>query len=441
MSGRVRAEREDQQHEHGARQVVARDEATRPQRAQCPGGERDAVGARGHGGAGDVLLGDLVALERRHDLAAGEDEHPVAEALELDDVRREDDGALPLLGRRAKQAIDLDARAGVDAAGGLVGKQHVGVGEQASARTEAFAGCRRRARRQASPAPACGRTRCSTCSATTAILPAAADDARARELGQGEQRDVLPDAERQEDALRVTVAGKMDDAGPHHAARVAERHALPLQDRVAGRRQQPGERPQELTLPIALDAGEADDLAGTDLEIDVVEARTGQAANAEHVPFVGRPVLLREELVDLAADDQPQHVLLRGALGGQRAAGLAVAEHGDPVGDAEDLGQAVRDVDDGGAGLGDRPDLLEETFGLAACQRLRRLVEDQNLRRRARAPSRSRAADGRRRRARRRVPPGRSGADRASFSPAQAVHAGPLAAVPAASRRRGSRRP
>ena len=59
-----------------------------------------------------------------HDLAAREDEHAVAEPLELDGVGGEDDDRLARLGRGAQQLVELDARAGVDAARRLVGEQH-----------------------------------------------------------------------------------------------------------------------------------------------------------------------------------------------------------------------------------------------------------------------------------------------------------------------------
>ena len=54
-------------------------------------------------------------------------------------------------------------------------------------------------------------------------------------------------------------------------------------------RQQAGERAQELALAVALDAGEADDLARPDLEVDVVEARAARAcARAAAARRLGR---------------------------------------------------------------------------------------------------------------------------------------------------------
>ena len=62
------------------------------------------------------------------------------------------------------------------------------------------------------------------------------------------------------------------------------------------------------------------------------------------------------------------------------AARLAVAEHGDAVGDALHLRQAMGDVDDCGAGLGDGAHLREEPLRLGPRQRLRRLVEHEHPR-------------------------------------------------------------
>ena len=77
----------------------------------------------------------------------------------------------------------------------------------------------------------------------------------------------------------MAVAGQVDDARALRPARVAERDAacraactVPL------RAQQAGERAQELALAVALDACEPDDLAGTDVEADLVEARAGESA-------------------------------------------------------------------------------------------------------------------------------------------------------------------
>ena len=59
---------------------------------------------------------------------------------------------------------------------------------------------------------------------------------------------------------------------------------------------------------------------------------------------------------------------------------FAIAQHGDLVGQAHDVGQNVRDVDDGGAVAAQPVDEAEEALRLACGQRGRRLVKDDDAR-------------------------------------------------------------
>ena len=109
------------------------------------------------------------------------------------------------------------------------------------------------------------------------------------------------------------------------------------------------QRAQQLGAAGAGHAADAEDLAGADVEIDVVEhARPRQAAHAEHL--VARPAVARGiDVGELAADhhaDQRRRVDLADHA---RADHRAVAQHGDAVADAEHLLQPVRDVDEADA--------------------------------------------------------------------------------------------
>ncbi len=64
-----------------------------------------------------------------------------------------------------------------------------------------------------------------------------------------------------------------------------------------------------------------------------------------------------------------------------------VAEHGDPVGDGEDLVEPVRDEDDAGALLDDRPDRREQAGGFRRRQCRGRLVEDEDAAAAAKRPA------------------------------------------------------
>src|SRR5713226_8552201 len=110
----------------------------------------------------------------------------------------------------------------------------------------------------------------------------------------------------------------MDDPRTHRAARIAEGDPSALQPDTPARGKQARERAQELALAVALDAGQADD--------------------------------------------------------------LAVPQDGDSVSDALHLRQPMRDVDDGLAVLRDRADAVEKAFALRPREELRRLVEYENFR-------------------------------------------------------------
>src|SRR5438270_6263466 len=144
----------------------------------------------------------------------------------------------------------------------------------------------------------------------------------------------------------------MDDSCFRRAARIAEPDSAALQPDTPPRRQEAGERAEELTLAVALDARQPDDLARAQLEIDLVEASASQCCDIEQrrSSLTCRP-LVGEGLIDRPADDQPENLLFGDVGGGHRAAGLAVPEDGDAVSDPLHLRQAMRDVDNSGAVL------------------------------------------------------------------------------------------
>ena len=148
---------------------------------------------------------------------------------------------------------------------------------------------------------------------------------------------------------------------------------------LPARRHHPGERAQERALAVALDSGESHDLARLDIEGDVVEAAAAERLRAEQRRHrLAGGALCGEDLVDRAADDQPQDLALGDAVGVEGAASLAVAEHGDPIGDLLDLGKAVGDVDDGGALVAYRADVREQAVALRVGERFGRLVENKH---------------------------------------------------------------
>ena len=187
--------------------------AARPPRAAC----------RPDRGAGDVLLGDLVARRACAPLAAGEDEHAVAQALQLDGVGREDDDACPL-GGAAQDPVELDARAGVDAAGRLVGEKHRRLPSSERAKSTFCWLPPERVETGVSMRRACASQRLDLAGHALGLAPAR-DEARGATRVEHEERDVLADRSGRT-ALGVAVAGQVHDAAALGAAGVAERHAL-----------------------------------------------------------------------------------------------------------------------------------------------------------------------------------------------------------------------
>ena len=216
--------------------------------------------------------------------------------------------------------------------------------------------------------------------AATSAFACAPHEPGLRHLAERQERHVLAHRERQHDPLSVTIAREVDDAGAAHPARPAELQGATVHAEGAACGAHPSERTQERALAVALDTGEPDDLTGLDAEGDIAEARTTEAVDFEQRRG-GRiaGALAREDLIDGAADDQAQDLALGDAGSVEGSARLAVAQDGDAVGDALDLGKAMGDVDDRGALVADRADVREEPFALDSSERLGRLVEDQHL--------------------------------------------------------------
>ena len=141
------------------------------------------------------------------------------------------------------------------------------------------------------------------------------------------------------------------------------------------------QRARQLGAAGALQAGEADDLAGADLDVDVVQHRRRDAGRLQPdvAELLGRAAG-REVAVELAADherDELAGVDLRGRL---RRDVLAVLQHRDAVADGEDLAQAVGDVDHPEPALAQPAQQVEQHLDLVLGQRGGRLVEHEQAR-------------------------------------------------------------
>ena len=269
---RIDPEPEDDRGQDHARHVVAGDEAAQPPDAPFALRRRGAAARRrGDRGAGDVLLRDLVALERADDLAAREDEHPVAQPLQLDRVRRENDDGLALVRCPSQHLVELHPGSGVDASGRFIGQQHRRLGKKRPGEEHFLlvaAGKGRRRRLE----PRRPDRQPLDLAADGAPLEHALDEAEARKRREREERDVLADAEREQHPFGVAVSGQVDDARTARRTGIGDRDPCPVEQHLARRTTKAGEGTHHLALPIPLDPGEADDLAGLHGKIDVAKA-------------------------------------------------------------------------------------------------------------------------------------------------------------------------
>ena len=159
------------------------------------------------------------------------------------------------------------------------------------------------------------------------------------------------------------------------------------------------QRLEEGVAAVALEPGQADQLAGLDLEVDRRAVRAQpQAAHAEHrrAATVGDR---REPVVRPACRARRSRSSAAPAAGASSGRGRARPRSAGPhdrdaVADLLDLVHAVRDEDDADAGARELADQLEEAVARGDVERRGRLVEDQDLRVRARARARCRTPAG-----------------------------------------------
>ena len=149
------------------------------------------------------------------------------------------------------------------------------------------------------------------------VADEAAGVGRAVVVGEDE---VVGERERQDQPEAVAVGRHVADAQPRAAgAGAAAGHVLAVErHRPAGRLAQPDDRLDELVLAVAGDAGDAEDLAGPDLEVDaaddlaaaVVARPGGPSTLSTASPGCDSPRSTVE--LDVATDHQLGEVLLVG---------------------------------------------------------------------------------------------------------------------------------
>ena len=214
----------------------------------------------------------------------------------------------------------------------------------------------------------------------------AVDQAASGEAAQRRQREVETDRLGEHGAvalavLRDQVHATADGLGRGHLAQVLAAEPYPARRAPAIAADQVH---QELGAARAHQAADSQDLAGANLEADAVEdrARMSRGGDAEapdlehHLPR--RRPLTREEIADVAADHQPDDLLAAGGGDVQGLDALTVAQDGHPVGEGQDLLQAVGNVDAGDATSLEPAQDAHQQLGLRLGERRRRLVEEQD---------------------------------------------------------------
>jgi hypothetical protein len=154
-------------------------------------------------------------------------------------------------------------------------------------------------------------------------------------------------------------------------------------DLALRRRLEPEQRSRQPGPPRTNQPEDADDLAGPHLEIDRLQARSPRhAADPQHDLLGPRRFAAALVARGLLLDRMPEHHSHQPALvhvaSVRRPDAGAVAKHGDPIRDLQDLGEPVRHVDDRDPGRAQVPDDAEQPARLGIRQCRRRLVEQKH---------------------------------------------------------------
>ena len=306
-------------------------------------------------------------------------DHAVAHRQHLGEVGRDDQHGDPVPGEVVDQPVDVGLRTDVDATRRLVEHEHFGrhveplrqhrlllvaAREVADRRVE-------RGRPDVQAIAERGGSR---------PLGIAVDEAEpAPERGDPRQRDVRRDALGQRQPELAPVLGHVRDPGAERVAGGRDLHLTAVdRDRAGVRRSDAEEREPDVGAAGPDETGQADHLPGANVEAHIFErAGATEARDPErHVAWlVAGP---DEEVADLTPDHLPDEEVLGHLAHWSRRDPAAVAEHGDAIGDPEDLVETVADEQHRDAAVSEPVDLAEQALRLVRRQRGGRLVHDQD---------------------------------------------------------------
>ena len=206
-------------------------------------------------------------------------------------------------------------------------------------------------------------------------LGAAIEEAEPRDLLRHAQGDVVAHAAQQQQRFLLAVLGHEADAGQDRIGRARSAAiwpktrisppssgSMPKAARASSVRPAPT-RPPSPTISPARTLSE--------------QSRTFAVVTAAQLQrhLVAHPRAMAEQVTEIPADHQAHHggLVDLGSVADRHQ--LAVAQHGDPVGQIHDLAQAVADVDDADALGAQRADHREQALRLVLGQRRGRLVQ------------------------------------------------------------------
>ncbi len=165
-------------------------------------------------------------------------------------------------------------------------------------------------------------------------------------------------------------------------ARAGERGRI----RLAGEQQSAGGDPIEpeeggaqFAAAAADEARDAEHFAAAEFEGDALQFGGAEVFRLQR-DLAGRPANGALRGKQLAADHHADQLVDAAGGGFHGADGLAVAQYGGPIADAEDLVHFVRDVDDGDAALPEAGNESEEPFGGVVEERTGGLVHEDDAR-------------------------------------------------------------
>ena len=174
------------------------------------------------------------------------------------------------------------------------------------------------------------------------------------------------------------VAGEQTDARAHGRARRGQirRLAVDQNGPVMGHGAEQGAA--DFFLARASQAHKAEQFALANVEVDRARPRRLEAAHDDPGPPWSALAFV-EKLERRAADDEANELVGIGLAHGLLTDEAPVAHHNDPVGDAKDLVEAMRDIDHADAAAPQAPHRLEQTLDLVGRQACGRLVQHEEI--------------------------------------------------------------